>query len=285
MRGPRRAHPRLGASEFVEKSMPIDELVERLLAIAAGTRAPAPPEAPRGAEAEPPPPLDPVLADHLERFREIFDDAAIGMATLTLDGRIVRMQPVPRRLLGSRQRRAWSARRTPTSRRAARSAARWSGCAAVRTRSRSSTGWPARTTGAGAGDGVGGARRAGAPALLLPPGAGHDRPARRGGGLASDRAALPFAGRGGPGLRDLHARPQWPRRELERRAPSGARATAPRRSSANTSGSSTPRQAGRAASRARARGRPERGRVRGGGLARPQGRQPVLGPRHHHRSS
>ena len=44
--------------------------------------------------------LDSVLADHLERFREIFDDAAIGMATLTLDGRIVRMNRHLAHLIG-----------------------------------------------------------------------------------------------------------------------------------------------------------------------------------------
>ena len=41
-----------------------------------------------------------MLADHLERFREIFDDAAIGMATVTLDGRIVRMNRHLRHMLG-----------------------------------------------------------------------------------------------------------------------------------------------------------------------------------------
>ena len=77
----------------------MEELVERLLAIAAphGTD---PAEEPRGPD-EPSPPLDSVLADHLERFREIFDDAAIGMATLTLDGRIVRMNRYLTHLLGS----------------------------------------------------------------------------------------------------------------------------------------------------------------------------------------
>jgi PAS domain S-box-containing protein len=48
------------------------------------------------AGAEPPPALrspaapEPVLQEHLERFRAAFDQAAIGMATLTLTGRIVR---------------------------------------------------------------------------------------------------------------------------------------------------------------------------------------------------
>ncbi|MBC9732765.1 PAS domain S-box protein [Nocardioides marmotae] len=96
---------RLGAADFVEKSVPLDELVDRLVAIAAPTGT----EEPRwtagagdetgggqgrgGNELE----LDPVLAEHLERFREVFDDAAIGMATMTLDGRVVR---VNRHLVG-----------------------------------------------------------------------------------------------------------------------------------------------------------------------------------------
>ena len=90
---------RLGATEFLEKSVPLEELVERLVEIAAphGT---ALAEMPRGPE-ETPPPLDSVLADHLERFREIFDDAAIGMATLTLDGRIVRVNRYLSQLLDS----------------------------------------------------------------------------------------------------------------------------------------------------------------------------------------
>src|SRR5688572_12078458 len=89
---------RLGATEFLEKSVPMEELVERLLEIVAphGT---VPVERPRGPAESPP--LDSVLADHLERFREIFDDAAIGMATLTLDGRIVRMNRYLSQLLDS----------------------------------------------------------------------------------------------------------------------------------------------------------------------------------------
>ncbi len=90
---------RLGATEFLEKSVPLEELVERLVEIAAPHGAPLG-EMRRGPE-ESPPQLDSVLADHLERFREIFDDAAIGMATLTLDGRIVRLNRYLSQLLDS----------------------------------------------------------------------------------------------------------------------------------------------------------------------------------------
>ncbi len=86
----------LGASAFIEKAIPMDELVERLVSIASsGTSAPSL----RGREDGDPGQLDPVLEDHLERFRQIFDDAAIGMATITLDGRVVRANRHLRELL------------------------------------------------------------------------------------------------------------------------------------------------------------------------------------------
>jgi len=74
----------LGAADFVEKSASMEELIDRLLAVARdgtsesreGPTAPTSPE--------------PVLQEHLERFRAAFDQAAIGMATLTLTGRVVR---------------------------------------------------------------------------------------------------------------------------------------------------------------------------------------------------
>ena len=87
---------RLGATEFLEKSVSLEELVDRLVKIA-GPDESATGEEPRELGSLP---LDPVLADHLERFREIFDDAAIGMATLTLDGRIVRINRHLAHLLG-----------------------------------------------------------------------------------------------------------------------------------------------------------------------------------------
>jgi PAS domain S-box-containing protein len=76
----------LGASAFVEKSAPFDLLLETLADLVEdddGT-----PGAPAGPQRRHD--LDPVLEEHLERFREVFEDAAIGMATMTLAGRIVR---------------------------------------------------------------------------------------------------------------------------------------------------------------------------------------------------
>ena len=87
----------LGAAEFLEKSVSLDELVERLLTVAGHDGGP---RAERGEADRQTMPPDTVLADHLERFRELFDDAAIGMATLTLDGRIVRMNRHLIHLLG-----------------------------------------------------------------------------------------------------------------------------------------------------------------------------------------
>jgi PAS domain S-box-containing protein len=80
----------LGASAFLEKSTSLRSLAEQLVALLGGPgdRSPA------GNEGEDDVPASPadeaVLREHLERFREVFDVAAIGMATVTLAGRIVR---------------------------------------------------------------------------------------------------------------------------------------------------------------------------------------------------
>ena len=88
-----RAHE-LGAVDFIEKSTPVESLVDRLLALlSCEERAPS---APR--EAAGPPAAEhtalvdqAVLQEHLERFHEVFEEAAIGMATMTLTGRLVRV--------------------------------------------------------------------------------------------------------------------------------------------------------------------------------------------------
>ncbi|HUR78979.1 MAG TPA: PAS domain S-box protein [Acidimicrobiales bacterium] len=72
----------LGAIDFIEKSVPIEQLSDRLLAAMAGAEPPTVLRTPADPE--------PVLREHLERFRAAFDQAAIGMATLTLTGRVVR---------------------------------------------------------------------------------------------------------------------------------------------------------------------------------------------------
>ncbi|MEE6273553.1 PAS domain S-box protein [Georgenia sp. MJ206] len=104
----------LGAAAFIEKSAPIEDVVAALLEIAAGvsptaaslsstapssSRPGAPVDA-RGLSAGTPDAEDEwILAEHVERFRAVFDQAAIGMGTLTLTGQIVRANPALAALL------------------------------------------------------------------------------------------------------------------------------------------------------------------------------------------
>jgi PAS domain S-box-containing protein len=95
----------LGASAFIVKSTPLDRLVERLAVITPddGAATPVAPERPSDSAAEPPRdlPLDQrVLDEHLERFREVFEEAAIGMATTTLTGRLIRANRALAALMG-----------------------------------------------------------------------------------------------------------------------------------------------------------------------------------------
>jgi PAS domain S-box-containing protein len=93
----------LGAAAFLEKSVPIEQMASRLVEILEKFRAPTPrrkleavpdhlsesDEADRAAH-EHDNDDQKVLDEHLERFREVFEEAAIGMATMTLTGSIVR---------------------------------------------------------------------------------------------------------------------------------------------------------------------------------------------------
>ncbi|MEV7396603.1 PAS domain S-box protein [Aeromicrobium sp. NPDC092404] len=88
----------LGATAFLEKSVPIEQLATRLTEIFEGSPAPtgpptlqAVPDRPDpGPEADERDDDQSVLDEHLEQFREVFEEAAIGMATMTLTGTIVR---------------------------------------------------------------------------------------------------------------------------------------------------------------------------------------------------
>jgi PAS domain S-box-containing protein len=101
----------LGSVAFFEKSISLATLIERLAAIVAVEPEPDPARTALGATADDPaddPAADPaddtartdpprhlgseqrVLDEHLERFREVFEEAAIGMATTTLTGRLIR---------------------------------------------------------------------------------------------------------------------------------------------------------------------------------------------------
>ena len=80
----------LGAAAFFEKSTPLETLADDLLALLSGEHRRSPLSAVDERRAAT---TEPVLREHLERFREVFEDAAIGMATMTLSGRIVRANP------------------------------------------------------------------------------------------------------------------------------------------------------------------------------------------------
>src|SRR4051794_36905974 len=91
----------LGAAAYVEKSAPLDELADRLASVVdgAGTRrTPAPP--PYDDDTADVAASDTVLREHLERFHEVFEEAAIGMATMTLSGYIVRANRAFAELVG-----------------------------------------------------------------------------------------------------------------------------------------------------------------------------------------
>ena len=86
----------LGAAAFIEKSVPIDQLVDELLSLADRPPVPAGGHDHRVALA-----VDQgVLDEHLERFREVFEEATIGMATMTLAGRLVRVNRALSSLIG-----------------------------------------------------------------------------------------------------------------------------------------------------------------------------------------
>jgi PAS domain S-box-containing protein len=79
----------LGAAAFFEKSTDLDALAGDLV------RLLETPDGPPATRVGPAMVVDGdgerrVLREHLERFREVFEDAAIGMATVTLAGQIVR---------------------------------------------------------------------------------------------------------------------------------------------------------------------------------------------------
>ncbi|HVK29066.1 MAG TPA: PAS domain S-box protein [Nocardioides sp.] len=96
----------LGATDFIEKSIPIEQLPERLwrhvadgataAAVLAGGGGPGPGAGRVGGlrladgSDESAARDQAALDEHIERYREVFHQAAIGMATLTLNGTVVR---------------------------------------------------------------------------------------------------------------------------------------------------------------------------------------------------
>ncbi|HVU73267.1 MAG TPA: PAS domain S-box protein [Mycobacteriales bacterium] len=75
----------LGATAFIEKSVAIDRLADELAEVLGRPTGAAEPAAASELDA-----AAEVITDHLERFRQVFDEAAIGMATITLTGQVVR---------------------------------------------------------------------------------------------------------------------------------------------------------------------------------------------------
>ncbi|HJQ04761.1 MAG TPA: PAS domain S-box protein [Nocardioides sp.] len=94
----------LGAADFIEKSLPIDELPHRLWQLLGeGRGAPSPTGALHLVTGDD---ADAILAqaaldEHLERYREAFSRAAIGMTILTLSGSIVRANAAFAAMVGS----------------------------------------------------------------------------------------------------------------------------------------------------------------------------------------
>ena len=87
----------LGAAAFLQKDLPTAELPGRLRAIATGERPAPAPSSPAAASSSTGP-VPQVMAEQVERFRDMFDQATIGMATMTLGGKIVRSNPALQQL-------------------------------------------------------------------------------------------------------------------------------------------------------------------------------------------
>ena len=81
----------LGAADFIEKSLHLDDLPDRLMRALEGAGPPSAGQRPRVVPEHPARPQDQaVLSAHVQQFRELFDRAELGMATLTSSGTIVR---------------------------------------------------------------------------------------------------------------------------------------------------------------------------------------------------
>ena len=226
----------LGAIDFIEKSIPLEQLAERLLQSLQVTSpepvTPPPPpstsptDAPAellGADADATRLEQEILDEHLEGFRALFDRAAIGMATMTVHATIVRandaladlMSCEPRELVGRRLRPPdrWAGRRPgPPPRGTADLAGERRHVRAPHPRTAGSDGRPHRPRDARPDP------RLGRPdALRVRAGAGHQRPAHRRGRAAPHRGEVPVPGRRGRGVRRVHARHPRTGDELERR--------------------------------------------------------------------
>ncbi|WP_206054042.1 PAS domain S-box protein [Nocardioides iriomotensis] len=90
----------LGAAAFLEKSVSLETLLGRMDELAGHAAVDPEPAAAPAADSAGSDDLA-VLDEHRERFREVFEEAAIGMATLTLTGRLIRVNRAFASLLGA----------------------------------------------------------------------------------------------------------------------------------------------------------------------------------------
>jgi PAS domain S-box-containing protein len=94
----------LGAAAFFEKSTSLETLADDLVSVlGGGVRSDEPTLAPQVLaphDSGPDASAQAVLHEHLERFQEVFEEAAIGMATMTLAGGLVRSNRKLAHLLG-----------------------------------------------------------------------------------------------------------------------------------------------------------------------------------------
>ncbi len=94
----------LGATSYLTKTSSLEDVVDELVGVAEEgdpapqERAQVEPEADTHGETAAD--EEALLEDQVERFQSVFDDAAIGMATMTLQGRIVRANAALGRILG-----------------------------------------------------------------------------------------------------------------------------------------------------------------------------------------
>ena len=290
----------LGAIDFIEKSIPLEQLPERLLLSLQVTSpepvTPPPPpstsptDAPAellGADADATRLEQEILDEHLEGFRALFDRAAIGMATMTVHATIVRandaladlMSCEPSELVGRRLRPPdrWAGRRPgPPPRGTADLGGERRHVRAPHPRTAGSDGRPHRPRDARPDPGLGRPD-----ALRVRAGAGHQRPAHRRGRAAPHRGEVPVPGRRGRGVRRVHARHPRTGDELERRSAADQGLPRPRDHRERLPGLLPRGAAADGAPAAQPRGSAARRVVRRGGLARAPGRHPVLGQRRH----
>jgi PAS domain S-box-containing protein len=80
----------LGAAAFLEKSASVERLPDELARVLGGEEPADGVEPASDTRSEAADVDERLLADHAERFREVFEEAVIGMGTMTLNGHVVR---------------------------------------------------------------------------------------------------------------------------------------------------------------------------------------------------